>query len=131
MPAPTTSITLYQDRTSDGTTYTVENSITAYANMPDDGCFVYKLLGATFDHVATPIDVITYPSGATEQAAKDAASAQSLGFYRWKEATQDFATVQEAQDFADTVKSRIKSLASEYQMVANTFVGNDTTTYTS
>lgn len=127
MPAPTTSITLFQDRTSTGTppVYTVINNITATANI-DDACFVFQTSGTlVFDHVATPLDIITYPD------SQAAAAAASLPYYRLASVTKSFNTVEEAQDFADTVKSRLKSLANEYQVVVATFIGSESTTYTS
>jgi hypothetical protein len=95
--------------------------VTAVTNI-DDAVFVFKTTGGAFDHVATPLDMETYPD------TQVAAALASLTFYRQNAVTKTFTTVQTAQDFADTLRSRLTSLANEYTLVVTTFLGTTTET---
>jgi hypothetical protein len=79
--------------------------------------FVFKVSDGLFDHVATVLDMQTYPNSLL------AAQTANLPYYRLASVTKDFATMLLGQDFADTLISRMRSLCNEYTLTANTFVG--------
>jgi hypothetical protein len=91
--------------------YSVEATVTSTVNI-DEEVFVYRYSDQLFDHVATVLDVETYPDVLTP----------GQPFYRQNTVTQLFTAANEAVDFAATVESRLTSLAKEYDIVAATFV---------
>jgi hypothetical protein len=98
--------------------YRVVDSITSTVGI-DDACFVFKVADGLFDHVATVLDMHTYPDNVT--AAQNA----NLPYYRQASVTKDFSDVNIAKDFADTLKSRLTSLAKEYDLSVTAFVGQE------
>lgn len=125
---PTVTITHTQTRTdtvppaaSASAPYRVVDNITATVGI-DPSCFVFKVADGLFDHVATVLDMHTYYD--TLLAAQGA----SHPYYRQSAVTKDFSDVNIAKDFADTLKSRLTSLAKEYQTSVTAFVGSETTT---
>lgn len=111
------TITHTQTRTvPTGTTYQVDDSVTAATGIATE-VFVFKTTGGTFDHVATVLDMLTYPN--TQAAA--ALAGQS--FYRQASVSRTFTSIAEAQDFASSLISRMRTLASEYDLVVTAFVG--------
>ncbi len=91
--------------------YSVQATITSTTNV-DQSLFVYRYSDQEFDHVATTLDVLTYPTSLNP----------SYPFYRQTTVTRLNASPAAAVDFAQTVKSRLTSLAREYDLVATTFV---------
>jgi len=79
--------------------------------------FVHKVADGLFSHVATVLDMQTFPNSLL------AAQGANQPYYRLMSVTKDFATMEVAQDFADTLISRMKSLCNEYEITASTFVG--------
>lgn len=116
----TASLVHTQARTnpSDGV-YQVTDTVTASTGIPPE-VFVFKVADSTFDHVATVLDVVTYPNSLV------AASAAGQPFYRLATVTRTFPLVNQAQDFAASLVSRMKTLASQYELVVTVFVGTDT-----
>ena len=96
----------------------VVNSSTGFPESPAAASvFVFKVADGLFDHVATVLDVQTFPNSLL------AAQTANLPYYRLTSVTRDHTTMQLGQDFADTLISRMKSLCNEYQITATTFVG--------
>jgi hypothetical protein len=96
----------------------VVNSSTGFPESPAAASvFVFKVADGLFDHVATVLDVQTYPNSLL------AAQGANLPYYRLSSVTKDFASVALAQDFASTLISRMTSLCKEYDITATAFVG--------
>lgn len=115
------SLTHTQVRTnpSDGV-YVVVDTVGSSVVIPRE-VFVYATLGTlVFDHVATVLDIQTYPN------SQAAAVAGNLPFYRLATVTQTFSNVDVAEDFATMLVQRMSTVAREYDLVVNTFVGTDT-----
>lgn len=93
------------------TTYQVQATVTTAAN-PGTSLFVYRYSDQQFDHVATVLDVQTYPTALNP----------AFPFYRLTTVTQSFVNSNEAIDFSATVRSRLTTLAKEYDVVAANFV---------
>lgn len=112
----TATITHTQVRSLVGNSYQVQDTVTASTTI-DDAVFVFTTSGGLFDHVATVLDMLTYPD------TQSAAALASLAFYRQTTVTKTFTAVNTAQDFATTLISRMKTLAAEYDVVTTAFVG--------
>ena len=80
--------------------------------------FVHKVADGLFDHVATVLDMQTYPGGVN--GLTDAQTANQP-YYRKASVTQDFASMAVAQDFAATLISRMTSLCKEYDITSTGF----------
>lgn len=114
------SLTLSQTRTvnMDGT-YSVTNTITAATGMPPE-VFVFTTSTQTYDHVAAPFDLQTYPN----------TSVTPMAFYRQSSVTQVFKDVDSAVTAAASIKTIVSDLVVAYGELVATFPGSDTTTYT-
>jgi len=114
MPATVINYTLVQ-ATIPGppAQYSVQATITA---SPNTGLylFTYRTSDGLFDHVSTALDLATYP--------QSTAINPLLAFYRHTTMTQLTPSSTLAIDNAATVKSRLTSLAKEYDTVASAFV---------
>ena len=96
----------------------VVNASTGFPLSPAaEPVFVLKVADGLFDHVATVLDIQTFPTSLI------AAQSANLPYYRQTTVYRDHTTMQLAQDFADTLVSRMTSLCNEYQITATTFVG--------
>lgn len=91
--------------------YSVQANVTATTSI-DDAVFTYRYSDQLFDHVATVLDMQTYPDTPTP----------GQPFYRQNTVTQLYAAGNQAIDFAQTIESRLTSLAQEYDIVAAAFV---------
>jgi hypothetical protein len=91
--------------------YSVQANVTSTVNI-DDAVFVYRYSDQLFDHMATVLDMQTYPDAVNP----------SFPFYRQNTVTQLFVAGNQAIDFATTIHTRLTSLAKEYDIVASTFV---------
>jgi len=116
MPATVINYTLVQSTIAGPPAqYQVQATITSAPN-PGLSLFTYRYSDGLFDHVATVLDVMTYPTVATP----------SIAFYRQPTVTQTFVNSAEAINAAATIKSRLTSLAKEYDIVAASFVPGTT-----
>ena len=79
----------------------------------DKYLFVYRYSDQLYDHVATVLDVSTYPTVTPNPL---------FPFYRVDTVTKLTENSAEAVDFSNMVKSRLTTLAKEYDLVASTFV---------
>jgi hypothetical protein len=91
--------------------YSVTATVTSTVSI-DDAVFVYRQSDGLYDHIATVLDMQTYPDVATP----------SIAFYRQNTVTQLYTAANQAVDFSATIESRLTSLAQEYDIVAATFV---------
>jgi hypothetical protein len=91
--------------------YSVAATVTSTVNI-DDAVFVYRYSDGLYDHIATVLDVQTYPDVATP----------AIPFYRQNTVTQLYTAANQAIDFAATIESRLTSLAQEYDIIATSFV---------
>jgi hypothetical protein len=91
--------------------YQVQATVTATVNI-DDAVFVYRYSDGLYDHIATVLDMQTYPDVSTP----------AIPFYRQATVLKQFEAANEAVDFSETIASRLTSLAQEYDIVAATFV---------
>lgn len=91
--------------------YQVQATCTGSVNI-DQSVFVYRRSDDQYDHIATVVDVATYPTSTNP----------SFAYYRLNTVTKATTNSAEAVDFAATIKSRLTSLAKEYDLVAATFV---------
>lgn len=91
--------------------YVVQATTTSTVNIAPE-VFVYRYSDQLFDHIATVLDVETYPNALNPL----------FPFYRLNTVTRQFPAANEAVDFAATIKSRLTSLAKEYDVVSATFV---------
>lgn len=91
--------------------YSVQANVTSTVSI-DDAVFVYRYSDGLYDHIATVLDMQTYPDVSTP----------SIPFYRQNTVTQLFTAGNEAIDFAATIESRLTSLAQEYDIIAAAFV---------
>jgi len=109
-----TSITYTQDQSTivgPPTSYQVIETVTATVNI-DQYVFVYRYSDQLYDHVATVLDVATYPTALNP----------AFPFYRQNTVTKVTTNSAEAIDFSAMVQSRLTSLAKEYDIVASGFV---------
>lgn len=90
----------------------VNPGLVANVNI-DKYVFIYRYSDQAFDHVATTLDIITYPTVTPNPA---------FPYYRMDNVTKLTTNASEALDFASTVKSRLTSLAKEYDLIATAFV---------
>jgi hypothetical protein len=94
------------------------NSSTGFAGSPAAAAvFVFKVADGLFDHVATVLDMQTLHDTLLE------AQTANQPYYRLTSVTKDWETSELAQDFADTLISRMKSLCQEYDINTSSFVG--------
>lgn len=91
--------------------YSVQATVTSTVNI-DQNVFTYNFTSGLFDHVATVLDMQTYPTSSTP----------GQPFFRQNTVTQLFGFGNQAIDFATTVHDRLTSLAKEYDIVAAAFV---------
>lgn len=97
--------------------YSVTATVTVSANM-GTSLFVYRYSDQLYDHIATVLDVMTYPTTTPDPA---------FTYYRLPTVTKVTASAAEAVDFANTLASRLTTLATEYDVVATAFVVGTTT----
>jgi len=103
---PTISFTLHQVTTAlDGPLYRVFQEITAAVNS-SKAVFVFKTSTEEFDHVATIMDMRTYPDSYA-QAVID-----GVDFYRLEEVTRDWSTVALMVEDVTMGYNRVQLLAS-------------------
>ncbi len=103
---PTVVFDLHQVTTAlDGPIYRVFQEITDAVNS-SKAVFVYKTSTEEFDHIATIIDMRTWPDSYA-QAVLDSAD-----FYRLEEVTRDWLTVTLMVDDVNTGVVRVQLLAS-------------------
>ena len=114
MPATVINYTLVQ-ATIPGppAQYSVQATITA---SPNTGLylFTYRVSDGLFDHVSTALDLTTYPTSLAINPL--------LAFYRHTTVTQLTTNSSQAIDYASTIKSRLTSLAKDYDLIAASFV---------
>lgn len=91
--------------------YSVQATVSSTVNI-DDAVFVYRYGDQQYDHIATVLDMQTYPDALNP----------SFPFYRQNTVTQLYSAGNQAIDFAQTIESRLTSLAKEYDVVAAAFV---------
>ena len=90
----------------------VNPGLVANVNI-DKYVFIYRYSDQVFDHVATLLDVLTYPTVTPNPA---------FPYYRMDNVTKLTTNVSEALDFVSTVQSRLTSLAKEYDLNSAAFV---------
>jgi len=112
MPATVINYTLVQSTiVGPPAQYQVQATVTASPNT-GTSLFTYRYSDGLYDHVSTVVDLMTYPT----------ASNPSFPFYRQPAVIQTFVNSNEAINAAATIKSRLTSLAKEYDIVAASFV---------
>jgi hypothetical protein len=103
---PTVTFDLHQVTTAlDGPVYRVFQEITDAVNS-SKAVFVFKTLTQEYSHIATIMDMRTYPDSYA-QAVLDGAD-----FYRLEEVTRDWLTVSLMVDDVNTGVIRVQLLAS-------------------
>ncbi len=114
------SLTVSQARTIEAAnTYKVVTTASAATGIPVE-VFVYKADSAAFDHVATPVDLQTFPT----------TPSNSYAFYRSAVATQTFSDVNAAKLAGEQHKARVQQLVTDYAASVVGFVGSDSNVYT-
>ncbi len=86
--------------------------------------FVFNTETEVFEHVATPWDIENTPDN------RAAALLGPIDYYRLTAVTRDFSTVEEAEEYAVYTLGRVALLAREYGLVASSFEGSGTYSYT-
>jgi|SaaInlStandDraft_2_1057019.scaffolds.fasta_scaffold97427_2 hypothetical protein len=91
-------------------------TVTNPVDIPGE-IFVLKVglagAGDTYDRIATPYDIQTFPS------IKD----ESLGFYRVSTATLEFTDIDTASKARESIQTSVKRLLDEYSTAQTSFVG--------
>lgn len=91
--------------------YQVQANVTGTVSI-DDAVFVYRYSDQQYDHIATVLDMQTYPDALNP----------SFPFYRQNTVTQQYTSGNLAIDFAQTIESRLTSLCQQYDVIASAFV---------
>jgi hypothetical protein len=99
-----------------GETYQVDDVVSGTTGLPLE-LFVFQTGSQAFDHVATVKDLTDYPPNRPD------AVVSNLGFYRQSRVTQVFDSVIVAENFAETTTARLITLAKQYNLVVNKFIG--------
>ena len=111
------SIDLLQTRTNEaGGIFRTVNLITDSTDIPKE-LFVYRQFDDVFSHVAGLVDFY-YPNVNTP----------GFEFYRQDNATKDYDNVENALEFANSVKSRLAIVLAAYTDNFVDFPGSETTT---
>jgi hypothetical protein len=116
MPTSTINHTQVRSTIPGPTPYQVQDTVNSAVNI-DKSVFTFETATSTFNHVATVLDMLTYPD------SHAAAVTASLPYYRQFVVTKSYALVTEAQAFATMLIARMSSLAREYDLVTTAFVG--------
>lgn len=97
--------------------YRINVSIIDAVNI-DINVLVFDEEHNTFSHVATVYDMESYP------ADREQAHSAGLQFFRQRGVTRQFSTVEEAVYFEDVTRSRLKTLAVDWESRTDSFSGN-------
>jgi hypothetical protein len=97
--------------------FRVTNLVTATIGPPL-ALFVYDVPDDTFSHIASIIDIESYP-----ESRNDALSA-GLEFYRRPDVQKDFQSLSDATSFAEGVRGQLEALAQIYGDVEDEFIAN-------
>ena len=89
----------------------VINSSTGFPESPAAvSAFVFRVADGLFDHVATVLDIQTFPNSLL------AAQTANQPYYRLTSVYRDHTTMTAGIDFADTLIARMTSLCKEYEL---------------
>lgn len=122
------SITLIQTNTvenqDDNTPLYVSRNVITASEGIELALFVHSVDTEAFSHVATSLDMASWPTSLAE------AQSASVGFYRQVSAQRSYTSILDAQDFAQSIRTRLTTLARDYEDVQNLFIGETTTVFT-
>jgi hypothetical protein len=117
------SLRLVQVRSVVSDLFRVANTVDQATGI-DAEVFVFRTETGFYDRIASVSDVMN-----VVDVTRAAALAAGNPYYRQAVATKDCTALPEANDFATTVQSRLKTLVVEYNAATTAFVGTTTETY--
>ena len=102
-----------------GPQYQVQDTINSAVGI-ETQLFLFRVSDDVFANVCNVDDVSAYPN------TKNQAITDGKSYYRLATVTKAFPTLALGQEFADTIKARLKSLMVDYAAATTTFVGTTT-----
>lgn len=99
-------------------------TVTTYTRGIDKNTYVFNTETQVFEHVASVFDMENYPN------SRDTAIQDGAPYYRNYSVTVDYESETLAADAAVYTRQRLQTLANQYTVMSDGFVGTDSYVYT-